>query len=337
MTLKDGVLHADLMTASNSITLNDEESNTLTLSLQRKVMHLESIEMRDIPTTVDNVSVSFSPLYDDLLLNGSYSESTSTQTVNLTEQSDGTTWKNAEEWYMLPASGSATITVKLSKGGTVTSYSYSCPEPLAANYHIQITGTYVDNRELTLTGVITGATWEGTTVIEFTFDEDGSSTTGGGTTGGGGSGSGSEEGVEEGTAPAIYGWYKDCIAIASETDATGNYTLVTFMHKNEVDIDGSDKSDEEIASAIAAALPSFDINGITGWRLPTEADLTSIQYGPLNSALSSHSATSLKTDWYYMIAGEDIQAFSIGSSSVFGRNYTYGEHLRPVTTLKFRK
>ena len=330
VTLKDGVLHADLMTASNSITLNDEESNTLTLSLQRKVMHLESIEMRDIPTTVDNVSVSFSPLYDDLLLNGSYSESTSTQTVNLTEQSDGTTWKNAEEWYMLPASGSATITVKLSKGGTVTSYSYSCPEPLAANYHIQITGTYVDNRELTLTGVITGATWEGTTVIEFTFDEDGSSTTGGGTTGGGGSGSGSEEGVEEGTAPAVNSLYKDCVVIYTTDDTTGDYTLVTVIHKNEQEMEAGDSSLEDLESDIEAALQLYDINDITGWRLPTKEEVKNIYIGYINDALGGSGTQMDPNALYYYRDGTELKTFK-GASS--GMVYTNGQRLRPVTTL----
>ena len=328
LTLKTGALHADLMAGDNTVTLGENESNTLTLSLSRKVMELKSVEIKNIPNTVDGVSIVLSPLYDNLLLNGTYSTTTSAQTVTLIKQSDGTTWKNAAAQYLLPASGSATIAVKLTTGTTTTSYTYNCPEPLQANYHINITVTYVNNTELTLTGVISGATWAGTTNIEFSFDGSGSTTTTNND-----NSSPTDDDVEEGSAPAKDTWYKDCYVIDSKTE--GDYTTVTLLHRSELEMDGSDKEMDDLEGDINAALPTFTIQDITGWRLPTEAEARKILIGKVNLDIANHNGTPMSSsDWYYLKEGGEIRAFS---GTRYDNEFTWGNRLRPVTTLKFNK
>ena len=71
VALKDGHGHGDVMTAHNSVTLAYGEENTLTLSLERKVMMLEAVTINNVPSSVTAVAVSVSPLYENIKLDGS--------------------------------------------------------------------------------------------------------------------------------------------------------------------------------------------------------------------------------------------------------------------------
>ena len=343
VTLNDEATHGDLMTAHNTINLSDNESTTLTLTMSRKVMHLQSLVIQDVPATVDAVAVAFTPIYDNLLLNGDYSTTSSEQSVSLTEQADGTTWQiTDDELYMLPASDDATITVKFTTGSDIQSFAYTCPQPLEANKHIRITGTYNESNELTLTGTITGATWDGTTTIEFTFNSKGSSTVNDDNSGSGNNNSGNQNNVvvEEGEAPSAGSVYKDCYVINIEDDNTGEYVIVTLLHKQDLQIQGSQyTTQEELETEINASLPTFDANGITGWRLPTENELKSISIGIVNSAFTNANvsgATNMGTYHYYYSDGANIKCGLI-NQNIYNRGYTFGERLRPVTTVMFAK
>ena len=343
VTLNSEATHGDLMTAHNTINLSDNESTTLTLTMSRKVMHLQDLVIKNVPTTVDGVAVAFTPIYDNLLLNGDYSTTSSEQAVTLTEQADGTTWQiTDDELYMLPASDDATITVKFTTGTSVKSFAYSCPQPLEANKHISITGTYTGTGELTLTGTITGATWNGTTTIEFTFNSSGSTTVDSNNSGGDNidnNGDSNNTGIEEGDAPEIYTLYKNCFVNNLTDDDTGEYTIATLIHYDEIELDGSDKSEEELEAAINAALPTFDTNGISNWRLPTTAEAMDFRSGPANNLFTFSGSKQISYSLHYYLKDGDItKAFikrAVGGE--YNLDYTYGERLRPVTTVTFKK
>lgn len=350
VTLNEGEQHADLMTASSlNVTLGANESNTATLTLYRRVMELKEITINDVPTTVDAVSVVLSPIYSNMLLNGTYSEGTGEQTITLEEQEDGTTWKLSNTMFMLPANGDPTIVVKFHKGANVTSFTYTSPQPLEANKHIEITGTYTGSDGLTLTGVITGATWNGTTTIEFSFDENGSTTTGGGSSGGDQSGGdqGGDQGdddVTPGTAPTKNSIYQGCLVTNTATDETGQYTIVTLMHPDEETLSGSGLSAEAIETAINTKLAEVynadeGINGIKGWRLPTSAEVNAVEWGPASQVIQDISFAAFSNTFnYYRKDNGDISVY-IGYNGLTTETYTYelGERLRPFTTLKFAK
>ena len=342
VTLNSEATHGDLMTAHNTINLSDNESTTLTLTMSRKVMHLQDLVIKSVPATVDAVAVAFTPRYDNLLLNGDYSTTSSEQTVTLTEQVDGTTWQMTDdELYMLPASGDATITVKFTTGNTTTSFAYTCPQPLEANKHISITGTYTGNGELTLTGSITGASWDGTTTIEFTFNNNGSNTVDSSNSGGDNNNStDTQDNIEEGDAPAAHTLYKDCFVLSAEDDDSGEYVTVTLLHKTETQIDGDQyDTPEELEAEINTALSTYDINGVTGWRLPTESELSSISTGVVNNAFHNgnvENVIDLSNKFYYYSDGTNIKCALIFPSFSI-RDYNLGESLRPVTTVTFRK
>lgn len=335
VALNSEATHGDLMTAHNTINLSDNESTTLTLTMSRKVMHLQSLVIENVPTTVDGVAVAFTPIYDQLLLNGDYSTTSSEQSVTLTEQEDGTTWQiTDDELYMLPASDDATITVKFTTGSSTQSFAYTCPQPLEANKHIRITGTYNESNELTLTGTITGATWDGTTTIEFTFNSSGSSTVNDDNT----DNQEDNTGIEEGDAPATGTIYKDCYVLSTEDDDSHEHVIVTLLHKLDLQIEGNQYStQEELETEINASLPTFDTNDITGWRLPTENELKCIELGLVNSTFANVSgATSIGTYHYYYSDGASIKCGLVSQNS-YNRGYTFGERLRPVTTVMFAK
>ena len=343
VTLNSEATHGDLMTAHNTINLSDNESTTLTLTMSRKVMHLQSLVIENVPTTVDGVAVAFTPIYDQLLLNGDYSTTSSEQSVTLTEQEDGTTWQiTDDELYMLPASDDATITVKFTTGSDIQSFAYTCPQPLEANKHICIKGTYNESNELTLTGTITGATWDGTTTIEFTFNSKGSSTVNDDNSGSGNNNSGNQNNVvvEEGEAPSAGSVYKDCYVLNIEDDNTGEYVIATLLYKLDLQIQGSQyDTQQDLESEINTSLSTFDTNNITGWRLPTESEMSSIAIGVVNKAFKDASvsgATDMGAYHYYYSDGANIKC-ALLTQNIYDRSYTYGERLRPVTTVMFAK
>ena len=161
ITLREGCGHGDLMTADSNVALSKGEENTLTLSLERKVMMVESVTIGNVPDDVTAVSVSISPLYENLLLDGTYSGGNGSGKIGLVETSDGSTWMSETGLYLLEAAGKATLKISLTRNGAVHSYSYSCAEDLKANYKVNINGTYAGDG-IDVSGTITGG---GKTVV----------------------------------------------------------------------------------------------------------------------------------------------------------------------------
>ena len=146
LSLNDNCQHADLMVAKNTITMASGETNKLTLAMQRKVARLQQITMNNVPSDVTDVSVSFTPLYSTICLNGTYSDADNSYETSLTKQSDGTTWSNTEAINIMPSSSSpVTIKISFTTSSGTHSYSYTCAEEFEANYKFNINGTYEDD------------------------------------------------------------------------------------------------------------------------------------------------------------------------------------------------
>ena len=322
IALKDNAVHADLMTASSATVVSKDGSNTLTLNLQRKVMQIKNLTIREVPSATEAVTVSISPLYKNLLLDGSYSEETEALTISLTKQSDGTTWQNASPLYALPASGSAKLTIKMTTASGTKSYSYTSPQALAANHEINITATYTENEALEIAGTVNGAEWDSPVDVTFSFDDSNSD-----------DGSGSGDGVAPGTAPSAETWYKKCYVLTTADD--GDYTVVTLMHKDVQSIACAGMTDEQIDAAVSAALPGFDMDDFTGWRLPTKAEASALVFAKFNSGVESAGGTTMGSSDIYL--GKDNgEYFGFNYSSVnYGKAFV--ELIRPVTTVRFHK
>lgn len=277
--LKDGFKHGDLMSAYSNVVLANGEENTLTLSLERKVMMIESVSMTNIPDDVTAVSVSVSPLYEELLLDGSYLGENGVSTINLVKDVDGT-WKNNSEVYLLEAADNATLKVSLTRGDGVHSYSYSCAEELKANYKIHINGTYGGD-EIKVSGTITGATWAGQIDVDFTFNN------------------GEVTPPSKGNAPEVGTLYNDCYVLKS--DNSSNKTVVTLMstcYWNKLEFVKDDQ--ESLKEAIAAAFSKFTVEGIDSWRLPTLDELRYIKehIEEINQKLNENDKEIFNIDFY---------------------------------------
>ena len=282
--LADGMKYTELMTAKNDITLSDDETNTLTISLERQVMLIQSITMSNIPDDVTAVTVAFSPLYDDLCLNGEYNTSNASYSISLvqSEEEDGL-WENEEEEYLFSAYGTGTITVKLTTEEGITSYSYACSDQLEKNYKINVEGTYYE--DITVTGTITAVAWAGERTISFTLgDSDDVTITETDDTG-----ETTSANVTTSSVPSVGDMYKGAFVYKVEDNEDDSYTVYVFSASvKEVDASELDYSSETFTDVLneliqEAADELTESQEITsGWRLPTEDECKYI-YNNLSS------------------------------------------------------
>lgn len=216
-------------------------------------MLLENVTMTNIPNDVTAVSVSISPLYENLLLDGTYSGENGTFTINLSKEGDSDVWTNNSEIYVLEAANKATLKVSMTRNDEIKSYSYSCAEDLKANYKININGFYESNG-FNVSGTIKGVEWAGTINVDFTFKDEQTSD--------------KDEQTSEPTslAPEVGTLYQDCFVMKSEK--SGSKTLVTLFttaHKNRLEYIKGDQ--ESMKEAVDAGIAELAVEGIEGWRL----------------------------------------------------------------------
>ena len=316
VTLKDGQEHTDLMTAHNTITLEKEEESILTLGFERQVMQLTNVTIQQVPSDITEVSVSLAPFYQSLKLNGELG-TIKAHKISLTHQGQGT-WSLAAPKMLLIDSGTASITVTLTKAdGTSKSYTYPCPDELKKNYQISIVGTYQQNNTVNIKGSINGVTWAGSHEISFTFGEDESSKE-------------EEDTPVNGEVPAASTIYQDCYVL-SVKEVTGGHEVL-LLYPTDCNITATGKTEQEIITEIKTVTDALSINGISGWRLPTEdeAVLINQNYASINNLLSSHFTNDA---YFYM--KEALRSFFPTTSSFLDRPFSLGKYFRPVTTIKF--
>lgn len=334
IALKSSAKHDDLMTASGNITLKKNQENQLTLDMSRKVMKINMLTINDVPADISAVSITLQPLYKALLLDGSYGTATTGETINLTKQTDGTTWRNTEALYMFPQAGSATIKVSLTKNGQSQAYTYVCTESLAANHEYNIEATYVNNQNITMQGSINGVAWGNNISISFNFGNDGDEN-------GDDENNNNDPNTSTETAPTVNTMYKDCFVMSVTDD--GDDKVAILLHKKAVDIVGGNKTEAQILSEIDAALPSFSNtngNGIAGWRIPTRKELENFNPSDFNTAISNDSqAIQIKpmSEGYFYKDGETLDVFKYMGTIRFNQGCIAGLKFRPVTTIRFSK
>lgn len=264
--LRAGKTHGDLMVSHNNIVLSYGEKNTLTLSLKRQVMMVQHIDVSNVPENVTAVSVSLSPLYGDLSINGSFKSDNNIESISLAHADGTRTWTYDGEYFLPGASGTATISVKMTSPDGVMSYSYTCSDELEANYKINIHGVYTASTGVVLSGTITGEDWTGERTISFNFDEEGSSTSE--------QNPDDDENKEQSgeTAPAAGTIYKGAYVLRTESQSDGStkVTLMTATTKTGLQFTKNDQ--ESILAAVTIAkeelIAAQEIrNG--GWQLPS--------------------------------------------------------------------
>lgn len=270
--LREGKVLDDLMTASAHVSLADGEEKQLTLAMERKVVLLSGITIRNVPEDVTAVSVTIQPLNESILLNGTLTGSDGQYTLSLTEQNDGTTWKSASNIYLFPPAQRPTISVAFEQEDGTKSYTYVCKDNLEANYKLSIEGTYHAEQGVTISGVVTGTDWEGEKTINLTFDEKTGETTGkedNEANSNTGNNNNNEGGDTSENTLKVGSSYKDCYVLAVDGK---NVTLLSKEEKNGVVQRGC--TQEKAKSDISFFLNRWNVAGIDAtWVVPDEAIL----------------------------------------------------------------
>ena len=321
LTLKDGKALTDLMAATATATLVDGGTNTVTLGLARKVMMIQDIEIKKIPTAATAVSVTFAPLWQNITVGANYAGTTGSSTIALAKQSDGRTWKNTASAYLLPpASQPASVSVNITIGGTTKTYTYSTSDQLEAGYKINIDGTYTEAVGVALTGTITGATWLGERTISFTFDENGANGTNGN----------NEPDPNNNTAatdyPAAGSTYQGCYVLAADVADDGQSAELTLMSPSETVCVGTE-------AAVTAALATLGTAAVSGWELPTKSQMQLVEAKLLSDDASLSGA-------FYLFRKSDngIGYHKLGGTSwTTVPNTTTAYRLRPVALVTVAK
>lgn len=306
--LVEGMGYTELQTASNDLTIADDETSTLTITLNRVVMLIQTITMSNIPDDVTAVDVAFAPLYDDLILNGKFNSTNSTYSVSLTQSTEETgLWELEEETYLFEASGAATITVKLTRDEGITSYAYSCADQLEANYKINIDGTY--NDEVEITGTLTAEAWAGERTITFELgDSDDITITD--TT------SDETTGATSSSVPSVGDMYKGAFVYKVVDNGDNTYD-VYVCSASETGISGT--SDEtstkaSCAEAVEEMISKEEIS--TGWALATSAEFEYIfnNRNELNNLINELDEVTIfggATSAYYYAVYEDDDYYAL--------------------------
>lgn len=329
--LREGHEHGDLMAASATVTLMDGEANTVTLGMERRTMLLQSVVMKKIPMAATAVSVSVSPMWQSLTVGCNYAGTGGSYSLNLEKLSDGRTWQSTETACLLPPSSSpASITVRITTPSGTRSYTYSTSNELEAGYRINIEGTYTEAVGVTLSGTITGAAWKGERNISFDFDESGSSS------GSTDEGNGDEGGCGESDLPAVGTLYQGCYVLAN------NGTTATLLSPNEASIGKSHTTytyDEEgLNEAISNLIAATAVDGISGWRLPTLAELNAIYSASetANGLFETDGGTVLTNArrYFYTDADGNLLYRMLSSPDTSGdADFPSTTYVRPVTVI----
>lgn len=293
-------------------------------------MLIQGVTIKKIPTAATAVSVTIAPLWQSLTIGGTYSTTNGSNTIALTRQEDGRTWKNAASVYLLPpCSQPASVSVNITVGGTTKTYTYSCSDQLEAGYKINIDGTYTEAVGVNLTGTITGATWLGERTISFEFDENGSSTSGEDN-----NSSDDENGNTIGDLPTVGTLYQGCYVL------TNDGTAATLLPPNEVAI-GTKRTDfattADMEDAIAERINQTAVDDISGWRLPTVAELNRMYSATddINAVFSSEGTTLTATRKYlYTDNGGNVVTRTLNQPDMAGvEDFQANAYVRPVVTI----
>ena len=327
IALREDHEHSDLMAAQATVTLIDGEANTVALGMERKVMLLQSVVMKKIPMAATAVSVSVSPLWQSLTVGCDYAGTGDSYSLSLEKQSDGRTWQSTETAYLLPPSSSpASITVRITTPTGTRSYTYSTSNELEAGYKISIEGTYTEAVGVTLSGTITGAEWKGERTIRFDFDESGSSS--GDTT--------NDNGGGDGELPAVGTLYQGCYVLAN------NGTTATLLSPNEASIGKSHTAytydAEGLNEAISNLITATAVDAISGWRLPTLAELNTIYSASetANALFEANGGTVLTNArrYFYTDADGNLLCRMLSTPDMSGdADFPSATYVRPVAVI----
>ena len=278
LTLAENQSLGDLLMTQSTVTLDDGESEDVSLALERKVLEMTSVTINQVPDDITGVQVSVGALYGQVQLNGEYVASSSAPCViTLTSQGSGT-WAATPQLITFPSKSKPVITITFTADGAEPrSYSYSSDEELLANHKYNLEGTYTEPLGVTINGTITAQAWDSSaTGITFDFDESNStnSSSSNDPSSGNGNSSGNDN-PSSGTGdpsqvPVAGETYKGCYVVSVNTEAH-TAVLLSPTGQDGYTVDNPTSALPVLRSALAS-WPS--VSGVTvSWRIPTVGEV----------------------------------------------------------------
>ena len=252
---KAGASMGDLLMGGTTIELEEGETEEAALELQRKVFRLEQVAVRNVPDEVSKVELAISPVSDNILLNGTYADKTSTLVVSL-NKGDGGTWSATPQRYALPSSVAPTIALSFTTATGVEVYRKTVDNAIAANTKLNVEGTYAETQPSTFSATITAQTWPASArEISFDFDE-------------------TDNGAL-GSAP-VAGQMHDGYYVISvnETNKTAILLAKTHISYTAPGEKAADAPEADWIASFVAPMASLEkpFAAIGDWRLPTFAE-----------------------------------------------------------------
>jgi hypothetical protein len=341
ISLKENQSLTDLMAFSTQVDLADGAQEDLSITLERQVLKLKGITIRDVPDTYTSVSVQISKLYETLLLNGTPSGSNGSITVNLTQnQTDNKLWELEDEAYLLPSNGKPTITVSFKTGSETKSYVYACKEELPANYKLTIDGTYNATQGVTISGTISGAVWSGEKTIALTFNERDDNTTGEESTTDDNSGSGENSGGGSTTNNDDVNDYTVLNSLSVGDVYQGCYVLEKTAASIKL-LSATEGNGITSKSALTERINNWSVENVTAtWRIPTLEEIDYLKkYNEIANAEGVLPLTTTKR--YYCQSGNTIYTGllstgaspNVGTAAIVNDSYKSDFILRPVAEI----
>ena len=316
ITLSEGKEMVDLFMTSSDVTLTKGNASNLELELERQVIMIKEVSIKQVPTDVTKVEVSISPLHEGIQLDGTFTEDHTSLTLDLTKSSDNKTWTNGENQpYGFPSDGEPTITVSFTRTSGVKTYSYVASEPFTANHQVVLEGTYSEAQDAILSGIFTAQAWETDKSESFEFNEDNlveNTTT---------------EEPEEPEVPVAGGTFLGYYVVSV---SPGSAVLLSLNQVNNA-------YTESIMAQKAAAISKPE--GVTcgDWRLPTVEECRTFLEDPdVNNIIYGYNR------YYYCLDGTELKMMGATKSdeviSINGpkaTDYNEDSYYRPVIDISY--
>lgn len=330
VALKSGKGHGDIMSAQGEVVLESGVDSDITLAMKRKVFMLRNITVNDVPDNVASISAVIKPLYENVTIQGGYVGEKGEQTVVMDKGADGK-WTKQCNTFLMESVGNAMITfVFKTVDGMTRTFVYQSDKSFEANYKVDLNVNYLAIAEPSLKCLIKGVSWNDDITWTINVRE--------------GDMQNEEVGgvVTDESIPAAGTLYKGCYVLKSVTsDISGGVSTVTLLAPKSKDklvyVDGDNAS---IKQAIDEAIAELSVDGIKGWRLPTEVEIRDIMENKSEinknlNALSQELFFTGTSGIYYFVTNDGSIKCMDNYFNIITPKSDKVYKLRPVNTIIF--
>lgn len=277
---EEGFAYTPMMMGRSDVSIT-QTGRTVQLEMTMTYMVSQlSVNLTDVPSTVEGVSVTLSTFYSSVAMDGTYAQGGRAVTVDCEQEENGE-W-SADALYLLPSDKEAvTCTITFQTGDVEESFSYTYPSAITAGAPFNFVGSYKGNSNVE--GKLDSIGWKDPVDVDFTFgggDNEGEDDTE--------DDSWTDDGAVSGSFPQVGEVWNDGLVVWVE-DATDTEADVLLMSLKEWT---STAGKAETTVAAYATQTGLD------WRLITDEEAKEVKalfdestLAAANASIASQTAT----------------------------------------------